>query len=236
MHLIYALGAVYAFVLISIFFDQARLTRRNTFYRLTSTPPKVALTFDDGPDPTWTPQILDVLNRHGVKATFFVVGERVRRHPEIVRAMIDGGHVVGNHTYRHRPLWRLSKRAVVEEIRKTEDEIVAACGKKPTLFRPPKGLLWSRQKGWVAEIGYDVVLWSVNTKDWAGISARGLVSSLTRRARGGDILLFHDGGGVVATRGGNRAETVSALEPLIAAFKERGLDFVSLDRSVLSPA
>jgi len=231
-----ALIALYAFLLASIFFDQARLTRRNTFYRLTSAPPKVALTFDDGPDPTWTPQILSILNRHGVKATFFVVGSNVRRHPEIVRAMVEAGHVVGNHTDRHRPLWRLSRKSVQAEIAAAEEAIVTACGKRPTLFRPPKGLLWSRQKGWVADCGYDVVLWSVNTKDWAGISARGLLSLMKRRARGGDILLFHDGGGVVATRGGNRAETVAALEPLIASFKERGLEMVALDRGVLFPA
>lgn len=219
---------LYGFLWACIAIDQGRWTRRGTWFRLREPVPLVALTFDDGPDPIWTPQILDVLDRHGVKATFFLVGDHVRRFPEVARDIAARGHAIGNHTYSHRPLWRLSAEAISADVRRAGEEIAAACGRQPTLFRPPKGLLWPRQKKALARWGYDVVMWSLNTKDWAGPSPRRLAASVIRRARAGDIVLFHDGGGVVSRAGGNRAATVAALGPIIEAFQKRGWGLVSL--------
>jgi len=221
-----AAAAAYALLLATVFVDQGRWTRRGTRFRVSDR--EVALTFDDGPDPAWTPRVLSILARHNVKATFFVVGRQVRRHPALLRAIVDAGHAVGNHGDRHRPLWRLTRRAATAEIENGARAIVEAGGPRPTLFRPAKGLFWPRQKRWIAETGHAPVMWSVAGKDWAGFSAMRILSSLSRRTNGGDIVLLHDGGGAVFRRGGDRGPTVAALGPFIANLKERGLSLVPL--------
>jgi peptidoglycan/xylan/chitin deacetylase (PgdA/CDA1 family) len=219
------------YILLAMFFDQGKLIRKNTLYRLSSKPSAIMLTFDDGPHPIWTPQLLEVLKRHDVPAVFFVVGSLAEKRPDLIRNMIEEGHTVGNHSYSHRPIWKLSKQQVCWEIETTERIISKAAGCSSMLFRPPKGFIRPSQKRLLEQMGYQTVTWSLSPKDWVGFSARYLVSTVLRRVRGGDIILFHDGGGVCSLTCGKRANTITAVERLIVELKRQGYHFESLKQN-----
>jgi peptidoglycan/xylan/chitin deacetylase (PgdA/CDA1 family) len=183
-------------------------------------PHAVALTIDDGPDPQWTPAVLDVLRRHRVNATFFLIGERVAEHPHLVARILALGHTVGNHSLRHPyPFGALSPAELDEEIAGGQERIVAA-GAHPRLFRAPAG-------GWSPEVlrvvarhGLTPADWTVDTHDWKEPGEARVAAALLR-CRPGDILLCHDGGG-------DRAQTVAALDSALPRLRERGLTFVTL--------
>ena len=133
--------------------------------------PRIALTFDDGPDPAHTPALLDALAELGVKATFFVVGEEVDANPELVRRMVAEGHELGNHTYSHRYLPLATTRRVARELAATDAAIVRATGITPTLMRPPYGGRTPFTLRACNQMGKSAVLWDVNSFDWRGGSA-----------------------------------------------------------------
>jgi cellulose synthase/poly-beta-1,6-N-acetylglucosamine synthase-like glycosyltransferase/peptidoglycan/xylan/chitin deacetylase (PgdA/CDA1 family) len=196
----------------------------------------IALTFDDGPDPTWTPQVLRVLNRFGVHATFFQIGSAVNEHPELTRAVTDQGSEVGIHTFTHPdlatlPAWRLSL-----EVSLTANAIAAASGRTPRLMRPPFSatpdavtqpeLAAMRQVG---DMGYLVALADLDSEDWQRPGVDKIVSNSMPGSRTGDIVLMHDGGG-------NRAETVAALTELIPRLLHDGYRFVTVSDALGLPA
>src|SRR6266699_5659079 len=124
--------------------------------------PYIALTFDDGPSAKLTPKLLDLLAAHHIKATFFVIGENVAEHPEIVAREVREEHEIGNHTWSHPNLAKMSDDGVRGQLRKTEDAIRSAIGNRPTLLRPPYGSISARQKKWInREFGYKIVMWDV---------------------------------------------------------------------------
>jgi len=221
-------SVVYIYLLISVFFDQGRLTRKNTTYHLGTSRSEIALTFDDGPNPKWTPQLLALLKQHKVHATFFLVGKNVKKYPWIVREIAESGHTIGNHTYNHTSLWKISNKTMEKEFLDSEMALNEVVGYKPNLFRPPKGLLWSSQKDWIRKRGYRIVLWSINSKDWVGFSSKRLIKRLRSQSKKGDILLFHDGGGIFSSSNGDRSNTILALNQLIIDFKKKGIKLVSL--------
>ncbi|AXG82354.1 polysaccharide deacetylase family protein [Streptomyces paludis] len=181
----------------------------------------VALTVDDGPDPRWTPLLLDVLDAHRVRATFFVVGERAARHPELLRRILAAGHTLGNHTYSHpQPFAALPPARIHEEIRRTQRVVTDATGVTPALFRAPAGG-WSRTVlGAAREQGLTPVDWSVDPKDWRAPPAARIARTVLR-ARPGDIVLCHDGGG-------DRSGTVAALDTALGQLRRRGTVFAVL--------
>ncbi|MFF9490332.1 polysaccharide deacetylase family protein [Streptomyces sp. NPDC014676] len=181
----------------------------------------VALTVDDGPDPTWTPALLDVLAAHGVKATFFVVGERAREHPGLLRRLLAAGHRLGNHSYSHfQPFAALPAAAVAREMDETQRVVTDETGVRPTLFRAPAGG-WSRGVLAAArDHGLTPVDWTVDPKDWREPPADRIAERVAR-ARPGDIVLCHDGGG-------DRSRTVKALDLALARLRERGTLFTTL--------
>lgn len=148
---------------------------------------KVYLTFDDGPIPEATPEILDILAREDVKATFFMVGDNVRKYPEIARRVIDGGHAVGNHTFHH-------IKALGMGTASYRRDVVQASGLIPSrLFRPPHGWLWSRQWRVLRRDGFRLVYYDLVTRDYSRrMDARGVVENVRRYARPGSIIVFHD--------------------------------------------
>lgn len=155
---------------------------------------QVALTFDDGPHPTITLKVLDVLREHHIKATFFVLGERVRRYPWIVRQIVSEGHEIGNHTYSH--LFLKAKRSTDEvidrEIAVTQNLIATAIGYEPQLFRPPYGAFRSSTKAVFRDHNLNVILWSVDTQDWRVRDRDRIFQAVTNHVRNGSIILFHD--------------------------------------------
>ncbi|HHV93499.1 MAG TPA: polysaccharide deacetylase family protein [Firmicutes bacterium] len=195
--------------------------------------PFIALTFDDGPDPLYTPLILDILREKDVKATFFMIGRHAERHPEIVQRIVEEGHDIGNHTYSHRNLYGLDEKNTWNEIAKADEVITKIAGTKPYLFRPPRGLYTDASIEFAHELGYTTVLWSVSSRDWAEISANQLARYVINNTRGGDILLFHDSGSFIGTYGGYRYNTVNALPRIIDELEAKGFRFVTVSQLMM---
>lgn len=189
----------------------------------------VALTFDDGPDPTWTPKILDVLKKYGVPATFFVVGKRVREYPEIAWRIVREGHEIGNHTYSHRTFHRIRAQVAAREIQEAERAIIEATSVRPVVFRPPRGFCRRPDLLEVAfSRGYDVVLWSLSSRDWAEVSWLDMTERVLAHVHGGDVILFHDSGGLLGLARGNRANTVRGVEAIVKELLSRGWKFYTI--------
>ena len=222
--LLVVLGAV-AFC---IFFDEAVIVRKNTIYRVGSAEKLVALTFDDGPSPVWTPKILDELNNAGVKATFFMLGEHVAKYPEVARRVVKEGHDIGNHTYDHHVLIYYTMEELENEITCADNVIKEVTGVTTRYFRPPKAWLTPDEKIKVKQMGYKIILWSLNSKDWVGFDDKYIVNYILRNIRPGDILLFHDSGGAFSSEGGKRKQTVKSIGKLVEKLKEKGYKFVTI--------
>lgn len=154
--------------------------------------PHAVLTFDDGPDPEVTPRLLDLLAAHDLRAVFFVVGEQVARAPGLVERMVSEGHVVGNHSWSHPWLVRLSRRRIREEVERCQRAVEEVTGAAPSLFRPPYGQRDFRVNRVARELGLTSVLWSRNLRDYHGSSPEVLARRLAR-VRPGEVVLCHDG-------------------------------------------
>ncbi|MGA9567517.1 MAG: polysaccharide deacetylase family protein [Candidatus Korobacteraceae bacterium] len=197
---------------------------------------KLALTYDDGPNEAATPQLLDVLARHNVKATFFVLGRFVQQKPEIVRALASAGHTIGNHSWDHPRLIFASNAELRRQIEQTQSAIFDACGVTPTLFRPPYG---GRRPGTldaVRALGLEPVMWNVTCYDWKPTTADKVVAHAQRQIRGGDVILMHDGD--QHAMGADRKHTVEATDRLISQYKAEGYEFVTITEMMgqLKPA
>lgn len=196
----------------------------NAPYRLevsvTAAPPPaddrvIYLTFDDGPDPAYTPQVLDALARYGAQATFFVIGRRAAAHPELLQAIVAGGHTLGNHTYSHPSLAGMGREQVHRELRQTQ-ELLGGMG--VSCMRPPYGAVDPFTAAYAAELGLRLVRWDVDPKDWARPGASAIAEHVLARAAPGRVILLHDGGG-------DRSQTVAALEQILSGLSARGYRF-----------
>jgi peptidoglycan/xylan/chitin deacetylase (PgdA/CDA1 family) len=196
--------------------------------RLATAEPIVALTFDDGPDPVFTPRILDVLDAHRARATFFVLGERAARHPDLVRRMHREGHTVGTHTQSHRLRFHFSSPARIQrEVEDAVDVVTGILPVRPTLFRPPQGLRTPNfASGWRRVRGLTCVTWSVRGFDSRPTSAGAIIARVKRRLRPGAIIALHDGTGLGG--GSDRGPTLEALVAILAACASQGLRCVAL--------
>ncbi|HEX8916649.1 MAG TPA: polysaccharide deacetylase family protein [Humisphaera sp.] len=193
-----------------------------------ATRPAVALTFDDGPTPGSTEQVLDTLAAAGVRATFFVVGLNCDRHPGLVRRMHAEGHLVANHTYDHSHFGVFRRRGFWDEqLRRTDASIAAIVGKRPALFRPPMGHKTPHTFAAAKKLGYATVGWSRSAGDGLATTSDKIARRLARSGPG-DILLLHDGVEPNIPRR-DQAATVAALPGVLANLKARGLDAVRLD-------
>lgn len=230
--LLIGLAVAFVVAVFCIFFDQALLTRRETIYRVPTKRKIVALTFDDGPSPAWTPLVLKELKKAGVKATFFMTGRHVDKYPDIARDVAAAGHEIENHGYAHNVVIYYREEELEEEIKYTEYLIKNVTGRTTKYFRPPKAWLGPKSKQKINQMGYKAVLWSLNSKDWVTFSARHISWFLSQRVRNGDILLFHDSGNVFTDEGGNRSQTVATMPLLIAKLKKKGYDFVTVDELI----
>lgn len=181
----------------------------------------VALTIDDGPHPTWTPKVLDLLAASGVRATFSMIGKQAQAYPKLVRRVARAGHGLCNHSMTHpEPFGALSVAAIRGQIRDAQAAISDAAGEEPDLFRAPGGNWTPVVLDAADEFGLTPVGWSVDPRDWTLPGASAIEESLLT-ASAGDILLCHDGGG-------NRAQTVTALTAVLPQLRADGLRFVAL--------
>ncbi|MGV3465670.1 MAG: polysaccharide deacetylase family protein [Heyndrickxia sp.] len=188
----------------------------------------VALTFDDGPDPLYTPQILKLLKTYNAKATFFVIGEHVGEYPEIVRDEVEQGHEIANHTYSHNFLFNSSKKQLKYEMEKTEKIIRETTGLSAAFFRPIGGYYNKRIIQTARDAGYRVIIWTWNqdSKDWKEPGAAKIADNILSDTMPGDIILMHDGGG-------DRSQTVKALEKILPQLKKAGFEMVTVSELLM---
>lgn len=211
----------------------------------TNSPRKLAITFDDGPNPALTPQLLDLLEKYDARATFFVIGKYAGKCPGIVRESAARGHVIANHTQTHPNLFWLGQRAIRDELQQTQAAVFAAAGVAPKWFRPPYGF----RNPWVAKIARELnlrtVMWTLIPGDWTHQAPERLIRKMqpiARHAGGnlaspsetGDILCLHDGGH--RELNADRSHTLKALEHWLPRWRDAGLEFVTIEEAVLSPA
>ena len=180
----------------------------------------IALSFDDGPSPANTPELLAILEAAGARATFFVVGSEVVRHPELAARIAEAGHELGNHSYSHPNLRNAEGPEVVSEI-EGGARAVAEVAATPSLFRPPFGKLPPDAARVCADLGLTSVLWSVDSGDTMPFSASRITSEVVRRVRPGDIVLMHDGGD-------RRQRTLDATRHILTELAARGYSFVTV--------
>jgi len=190
---------------------------------------EVALTFDDGPDPEYTPRLLQILDRLGVRATFFTVGEAVRRHPPIVRDINSSGHALGSHSYSHPDPWALSPKALKREYILGRHVLEDVCGRPVHLFRPPKGHLDAAGVLAIRSIGLRPWLWTIDSHDWEPGASPGSIERRAAIGGPGDVLLFHDAiRRPVATSTLDRSATLEALPAIVARLRDAGVRFTTL--------
>jgi peptidoglycan-N-acetylglucosamine deacetylase len=197
-----------------------------------STAKRIALTFDDGPDPRFTGQVLDVLKQNNVKATFFVMGARAEAYPDLVKRMINEGHIVGNHSFWHPNLVDQASIATLErEVNRTEDALEKLIGYRTKLFRAPYGFLYNELVEKLREMNYTVVAWSVDSLDWQEEPPTVIANTVTSQVKPGSVILMHDGGEWDA----NRTPTIQSLQQIIPTLKQQGYEFVTVPELLSIP-
>jgi peptidoglycan/xylan/chitin deacetylase (PgdA/CDA1 family) len=181
--------------------------------------PEITITFDDGPDENITPEILSILEKYNIKAAFFCIGEKIEKHPELFKKIVEQGHITGNHSYSH-SFWFdfYSSRRMGEEISRTDELILKLTGKKPTFFRHPYGVTNPMLKKALKRTGHHPVSWSLRSNDTVK-SREKVLFSINNKLKNGDIVLFHD----------SMPETPGLVEQFIIDTKNKEIEFVSLD-------
>lgn len=185
--------------------------------------PRIALTFDDGPHPAYTPQILDVLKEFGVCATFFAVGSNIENYPSIVKRIQEEGHEIGNHTFNHCHVAKMSRDELKKDIISCMEIIESTVGESPRFFRPPEGVCNQDVKVICEELGLIIVLWSVDTKDWAHTPKNQIIDNVRHNTHNGSIILMHD-------FIGKNSPTPEALRSIIPMLRELGYEFVTVSQ------
>ena len=181
---------------------------------------KIALTFDDGPHPYYTEQLLDGLKERGAKATFFVLGEHVEQYPELVERMSEEGHLIGNHTYNHIQLTQRNSETFKEELVKTSELIENLTGQEVQYVRPPYGT-WNKK--FEKELNMFPVLWNIDPLDWSSQNVSGIVQKVTAKAKDNAIILMHD----------EYKTTVTAALQIVDELRKEGYEFVTVEELLL---
>ena len=196
---------------------------RITFNSVHVDGPYIAMTFDDGPSATLTPKLLDILATHQIKATFFVIGENVAEHPEIVTRAAREGHEIGNHSWSHPNFGKMSDDSVRSQVQRTDDAIKSATGSRPTLLRPPYGSITAREKRWIHDqFGYQIILWDVDPYDWKRPGPAVVRNRILKETQPGSIVLSHD----------IHPGTIEAMPSTFDALEAKGFKFVTVSELI----
>jgi peptidoglycan-N-acetylglucosamine deacetylase len=187
---------------------------------------KLALTYDDGPNDPHTLRLLEVLARHEVRATFFLIGRYVRQRPDIAREILGAGHAIGNHTFSHPLLIFQNENEIRRQLVECQAALQDAIGEAAILFRPPFGGRRPAVLRIARELGLEPVMWNVTGYDWNAPPGEVIERKVVRRVGGGDVILLHDGGH--KEMGVDRSETVRATERLIGRYKQQGFEFETI--------
>ncbi len=214
--------------LVLIFLHSGRLycqASKQVYFNKKNSQMKIALTFDDGPHPRYTPQILDILDKYGIKATFFVIGENAKFYPDALIETTKRGHEIANHTYSHITLSSSNLYKLQGEIEKCEAEIFNFTEHKTKLFRPPEGMVCSEMTSVADNLDYTVILWNLDTKDWAHTPPDEIAQNVINNIKPGDVILMHD-------FIGRNSPTPKALEIFIPVLLEQGYKFVTVSELI----
>ncbi|MBE6575928.1 MAG: polysaccharide deacetylase family protein [Ruminococcaceae bacterium] len=182
---------------------------------------KIAITFDDGPHPRYTPQILSILEEFGVRATFFVVGENVEYYPDLIGRILAAGHEIGNHTYDHGRMPRQTVEQMKKEILRTEGAVYELSDYRTKVLRPPEGMLNDSVIEAARALDYRVVLWNIDTRDWDHTPPEKIAEQILAQVQSGDIILMHD-------YIGRNSPTPEALRLVLPELLRRGYRFVGI--------
>lgn len=185
---------------------------------------EIALSFDDGPDNRFTPMVLDTLKRLDVKATFFLIGQRVELRPAVVRRIAAEGHAYGNHTYSHANLTKLQPTEIRREVESCDKAIANVTGKRTRLFRPPYGALTPTVVRELIELGYKIIYWNVDSLDWMGLSTEQVTANILAHTGPGDIVLQHAAGG----RGEDLSGSVHAIPFVVNTLRKQGYKLLTV--------
>ncbi|EIJ78768.1 polysaccharide deacetylase [Bacillus methanolicus PB1] len=202
-------------------------TQTRMIYMGNSSKKRIALTFDDGPEDIYTPQILEILRQKGVKATFFVVGQQAKAFPELLKQIYKEGHVIGNHSWDHGKLGNFTESQLINDVESTSVEIEKITGYKPNLFRPPYGFLKDEQAEKLYNLGYRTIMWTIDTIDWSGASSEEILSRVHRNVVPGGIVLQHN-----FRVPGKLDGTVEALPQMIDELRAQGYEFVTVNELI----
>lgn len=197
-----------------------------TFTGLSRGTKQIALTYDDGPNDPHTMRLLEILATHNVRATFFLIGRYVRQRPDVVRELVNAGHIVGNHTFTHPLLTLKSVGGIRQELSDGRAALQDAIGEHSNLFRPPFGGRRPAVLHIVRELGLQPVMWNVTGYDWNAPPSSVIERKCASQIRGGDVILLHDGGH--KQMGADRSQTVLATNSLIKRYKAEGYEFVTI--------
>ncbi|MFJ8846115.1 polysaccharide deacetylase family protein [Streptomyces cyaneofuscatus] len=190
--------------------------------------PRVALTFDDGPDPVFTRQVVEILGRYGARATFFCVGHHVAALPDEVRRIAAAGHELGNHSWSHPFLPDLTPEQLREQLDRTGEELARVTGAAPAWFRPPYGSLTPEVLAALDGYPTTLTMWDVDARDWSRPGPEQIAATVLEGAGPGSVVLMHEGAG-------DRAQTVQALPSIIEGLLERGLELVPVGELAATP-
>jgi peptidoglycan/xylan/chitin deacetylase (PgdA/CDA1 family) len=201
----------------------APTTARITYSHVNVDGPYIAMTFDDGPSAVLTPKILDLAAKKHIKLTFFLIGESAARNPKLVQRELAEGHEVGNHSWTHPDLAKMSDDAVRAEIQKTQDAIINASGYKPVLMRPPYGAMTPKQRLWIShEFGVKIILWEVDPLDWKNPGPSVVAQRIISAVRPGSIILSHD----------IHSGTIAAMPEVFDTLLAKGYKFVTVSELI----
>ncbi|MGE5397461.1 MAG: polysaccharide deacetylase family protein [Chitinophagales bacterium] len=179
----------------------------------------VSITFDDGPDPLYTPQIMELLKRYHARSTFFVIGLHARQYPDLLREIQKNGHEIGNHSYHHRRYIGQSKDYILQDIKMNEDLIEKYCGVKPVFLRPPGGRCTDTLLDIARANHLTIINWGQDPEDWRNKNSLRISRQILANIRPGQIIVLHDGGG-------DRSQTVKAVEQVLSSLSDQGYHFV----------
>jgi peptidoglycan-N-acetylglucosamine deacetylase len=197
-----------------------------TFTGLSHSSRQIALTYDDGPNDSHTSRLLEILAKHNIHATFFLIGRYVQQRPDLAREIVHAGHIVGNHTFTHPLLTFKSESEIKRELAACKSALHDAIGDHSNLFRPPFGGRRPAVLRIARELALEPIMWNVTGYDWNAPPAAAIERKVANKIRGGDVILLHDGGHKQI--GADRSQTVIATDRLIARYKNEGYEFVTI--------
>lgn len=196
--------------------------------------PWIVITFDDGPDPEYTPVLLSLLDKYNVKACFFLLADKVEKYPELARDIVNRGHEIGIHGYKHHINWFLGPIATYKELLKSIEIIYKITGKYPSYYRPPWGLFTTFIYQYSKKLGVKIILWSYMSWDWKVKDPNLIVKRILNKVKGGNILIFHDSSDNIGSDKEAPETMLIALDKIISGIKEKNLEIVDINKFIFS--